>query len=59
MFYENLLYRELAKVETNGSQRAEELKQADEWQKKGLEVRKRVQEKQRQETAKQNPLEGM
>ncbi len=59
MFYVNLLYRELAKVETNSAQRAELTRQADEWQKKGLEVRKKVQEKQRQEMAKQNPLEGM
>jgi pentatricopeptide repeat protein len=59
MFYENLLCRELAKIETNAAQRAELFKQADEWQKKGLGVRKKVQEKQRLEQAKQNPLEGM
>jgi tetratricopeptide (TPR) repeat protein len=59
MFYENLLDRELAKVEPSGAARAELLRQADEWQRKGLEVRKKVQEKQRQDMAKQNPLEGM
>ncbi|MFI5180352.1 MAG: tetratricopeptide repeat protein [Thermoanaerobaculia bacterium] len=59
MFYVNLLYREFAKIEPNGAQRAELLRQADDWQKKGLEVRKKVQEKQRLEMAKQNPLEGM
>lgn len=58
MFYENLLYRELAKLDT-GATRTEDLAKADEWQKKGLEVRKKVQEKQRLEMAKQNPLEGM
>jgi pentatricopeptide repeat protein len=59
MFYVNLLYRELAKMETNAAQRAQWSAKADEWQKKGLEFRKKVQEKQRLEQAKQNPLEGM
>jgi len=59
MFYVNLLYRELAKMETGAAQRADWNAKADEWQKRGLEVRKKVQEKQRLEQAKQNPLEGM
>ncbi len=58
MFYMNLLYRELAKIDPP-AQRAEDVAKAEEWQKKGLEVRKIVQDRQRQEQAKQNPLEGM
>ncbi len=58
MFYMNLLYRELAKIDAP-AQRAEDVAKAEEWQKKGLEVRKIVQDRQRQEQAKQNPLEGM
>ena len=59
MFYVGLLYREFAKMETAPAKKAEWTAKADEWQKKGLEVRKVVQEKQRQQQAKQNPLEGM
>ncbi len=59
MFYVGLLYRELAKMETGSAARAEWTAKADEWQKKGLELRKVVQDKQRQVKAKQNPLEGL
>jgi tetratricopeptide (TPR) repeat protein len=59
MFYVNLLYREMAKLENDPAKKAEEIAKADEWQKKGLEVRKQVQEKARQEQAKTNPLEGL
>jgi tetratricopeptide (TPR) repeat protein len=58
MFYLNLLYREYAKID-DPARRAEDLAKADEWQKTGLEVRKKVQEKQRLQQAKTNPLEGM
>jgi tetratricopeptide (TPR) repeat protein len=59
MFYVNLLYREMAKLENDPAKKAELAAKADEWQKKGLEVRKQAQEKARQEQAKTNPLEGM
>ncbi len=59
MFYIGLLYRELAKMETVPAKKAEWTAQAEEWQKKGLELRKVVQAKQRQQQAKENPLEGM
>lgn len=59
MFYVGLLYREFPKIETAPAKKAEWTAKADEWQKKGLEVRKVVQEKQRQQQAKQNPLEGI
>ena len=58
MFYINLLYRDLAKID-DPARRAQDMAKADEWQKKGLELRKVVQEKQRQEQAKKNPLEGI
>ncbi len=59
MFYVGLLYRELAKMETSSAKRTEWTAKADEWQKKGLDLRKVVQDKQRQEQAKKNPLEGI
>ncbi len=59
MFYVNLLYREMGKLENDPAKKAEYAAKADEWQKKGLEVRKQAQEKARQEQAKTNPLEGL
>lgn len=59
MFYVNLLYREIAKLENDPAKKAELAAKADEWQKKGLEFRKQAQDKARQEQAKINPLEGL
>ena len=59
MFYVNLLYREIAKLENDPAKKTELAAKADEWQKKGLEVRKQAQEKARLEQAKSNPLEGL
>jgi len=59
MFYVNLLYREIAKLENDPAKKAELAAKADEWQKKGLEFRKQAQEKARLEQAKSNPLEGL
>ncbi len=59
MFYVNLLYREMGKLENDPAKRAELAAKADEWQKKGLEVRKQAQDKARLEQAKTNPLEGL
>jgi pentatricopeptide repeat protein len=59
MFYVGLLYRELGKIETVPAKRAELTAKAEEWQKKGLELRKVVQERQREQQAKQNPLAGL
>ena len=59
MFYVNLLYREMGKLENDPAKKAEYAAKADEWQKKGLEIRKQVHEKQRLEQAKTNPLEGL
>jgi len=59
MFYVNLLYREMAKLENDDAKKAELKAKADEWQKKGLEVRAKVIQKQREEAAAKNPLEAM
>ncbi|HSA96451.1 MAG TPA: tetratricopeptide repeat protein [Acidobacteriota bacterium] len=59
MFYVGLLYRELGKMETSPAKKAEWAAKADEWQKKGLDLRKVVQDRQRQKQAKENPLEGI
>ncbi len=59
MFYVNLMFREQAKMEADPTKQAELKAQADEWQKKGLEARKRVVQKQREEAAAKNPLEAM
>jgi phytoene/squalene synthetase len=59
MFYVNLLYREIAKLENDPAKKTELAAKADEWQKKGLEFRKQAQEKARLEQAKSNPLEGL
>lgn len=59
MLYINLLYREYAKMETDQGKIAELRAKADEWQKKALEARKRVVQKQREEAAAKNPLEAM
>ncbi|MEO6324485.1 MAG: hypothetical protein ABIQ65_07660 [Thermoanaerobaculia bacterium] len=57
--YINLMYRELAKMETDPAKVAELKAKADEWQKTALEARKRVVQKQREEAAAKNPLEAM
>ena len=59
MFYVNLLYREMAKIEPDAAKVAEYKAQADEWQKKGLEIRRKVMQKQREEQAAKNPLEAL
>lgn len=59
MLYINLMYREYAKMESDPSKVAELRSKADEWQKKALEARKRVMQKQREEAANKNPLEAM
>jgi tetratricopeptide (TPR) repeat protein len=59
MFYINLLYREYAKMESAPTKVAELKGKADEWQRKGLEMKKKVQERQRLEQAKKNPLEAL
>ena len=57
--YINLMYRELAKLESDPAKVAELRAKADEWQKTALEARKRVVQKQREEAAAKNPLEAM
>jgi tetratricopeptide (TPR) repeat protein len=59
MLYVNLLYREYAKLENDETKKAELKAKADEWQKKALEVRARVLQKQREEAAAKNPLEAL
>jgi tetratricopeptide (TPR) repeat protein len=59
MFYVNLLYREMAKLENDVAKKAELKTKADEWQKKGLEVRARVIQKQKEEAAAKNPLDAL
>lgn len=59
MVYVNLLYREYAKQEVDEAKKAELIAQADQWQKKALEARARVMQKQREEAAAKNPLEAM
>ena len=59
MLYVNLLYREYAKLENDPAKIADYRAKADEWQKKALEIRKQVQQKQREEAAAKNPLEAM
>ena len=59
MLYENLLYREYARIEGDPAKVAELTAKADEWQKKALEIRKKVQDKQKAEQAAKNPLEAM
>jgi tetratricopeptide (TPR) repeat protein len=59
MLYINLLYREYAKMEPDPVKKQELLDKATEWQKKALEARKRVLQKQREEQAAKNPLEAM
>jgi hypothetical protein len=59
MLYINLLHREYAKIEPDPAKVAEHRAQADEWQKKGLEVRRKVIQKQREEQAAKNPLEAL
>jgi tetratricopeptide (TPR) repeat protein len=59
MLYVNLLYREYAKLENDPAKIAEYKAKADEWQKNALEIRKKVQQKQREEAAAKNPLEAM
>jgi tetratricopeptide (TPR) repeat protein len=59
MLYVNLLYREYAKLENDPAKVAEYKAKADEWQKKAIEIRKQVQQKQREEAAAKNPLEAM
>jgi tetratricopeptide (TPR) repeat protein len=57
--YINLMYREYAKMESDPAKVAELKAKADEWQKKALDARKRVVQKQREEAAAKNPLEAM
>jgi len=59
MLYINLLDREYAKMETDPAKKQALLDNATEWQKKALEARKRVLQKQREEQAAKNPLEAM
>lgn len=59
MFYINLMYREYAKLESDPAKKQQLNELATEWQKKGLEARKRVQQRQQQEAAQKNPLEAM
>jgi len=59
MLYVNLLYREYAKLENDPAKVADYKVKADEWQKKAIEIRKKVQQKQREEAAAKNPLEAM
>jgi tetratricopeptide (TPR) repeat protein len=59
MLYKNLLYRQYARIESDPAKVAELTAKANEWQQKALEVKKKMQEKQRAEQAKKNPLEAM
>ena len=59
MFYKNLLYRQYVRIESDPIKVAELNAKATEWQQKGIEVKKKMQDKQRQEQAKKNPLEAM
>lgn len=59
MFYINLLYREYGKLEADPVRKQALTDLAIEWQKKGLDARKRVQQRQQQEAAQKNPLEAM
>ena len=59
MLYVNLMYREYAKLENDETKKADLKAKADEWQKKALEVRARVIQKQKEEAAAKNPLEAM
>ena len=59
MLYVNLLYREHAKLENDPRVKEELLAKAGEWQKKALEARDRVKQKEREEAAKKNPLEAI
>ena len=59
MLYKNLLYRQYARIEGDPVKVAELTQKANEWQTKALEVRKKVQEKQKAEQASKNPLEAM
>jgi tetratricopeptide (TPR) repeat protein len=59
MLYINLLDREYAKMESDPAKKQAFLDDATQWQKKALEARKRVLQKQREEQAAKNPLEAM
>jgi tetratricopeptide (TPR) repeat protein len=59
MLYKNLMYRQYARIEGDPAKVAELTAKATEWQTKALEVRKKVQEKQKLEQAAKNPLEAM
>ncbi len=59
MLYKNLLFRQYVRIESDPAKVAELNAQATEWQKKALEVKKKIQEKQRLEAANKNPLEAM
>ena len=59
MLYKNLLYRQYVRIEADPAKVAELNAKATEWQQKGIEVKKKVQAKQRLEQANKNPLEAM
>ena len=59
MLYKNLLYRQYVRIEADPAKVAELNAKATEWQVKGVETKKKIQEKQRLEQANKNPLEAM
>ncbi len=59
MLYINLMYREYAKLESDPGKKEQLLASATEWQKKALDARARVMQKQREEAAAKNPLEAL
>lgn len=59
MLYKNLLFREMAKAEPDPALKQAHIDQANEWQKKALEIRKKVLQKEREDQAAKNPLEAL
>ena len=59
MLYKNLLFRQYVRIEPDPAKVADLNAKATEWQQKALEIRKKIQDKQRAEQAAKNPLEAM
>jgi hypothetical protein len=59
MLYKNLLFRQYVRIEPDPAKVADLNAKATEWQQKALEIRKKIQDKQRAEQANKNPLEAM
>lgn len=58
MVYNNLLFREKAKLQTDGNLRLEYVAKADEWQAKARELRKKIQAQEKAEQEKANAGHG-